>query len=147
MEMSAIAVQPRLATRPAAERPVRPRPAAARPAAAPTPGRERAGARAAGASEASLRLTRRGRAVLVVLALLVVLGGVVGGRAVADGPQQATEVTTHAVMAGETLWQIAADVAAPGEDVRDVVLRLQELNGLSSASLLAGQVLLLPVGS
>jgi Tfp pilus assembly protein FimV len=70
-----------------------------------------------------------------------------GGRAVADGPERATEVVTHAVQSGETLWQIAASVAAPGEDVRDVVLGLQELNGLADASLQAGQVLLLPAGS
>lgn len=147
MEMSAIAVQPRLGTRPVAERPARPRPAAVGPVTARSAGPERTAARPSAAPEATLHLTRRGRAVLLVLALLVVLGGVVGGRAVADGPQQATEVTTHAVVAGETLWQIAADVAAPGEDVRDVVLRLQELNGLPDASLMAGQVLLLPAGS
>ncbi|QZN84484.1 LysM peptidoglycan-binding domain-containing protein [Cellulomonas sp. C5510] len=145
--MSAIAVHPRLATRPAADRPARPRPVAVRSAAAQAEGRARPAARVTATPEASLHLTRRGRAVLLVLALLVVLGGVVGGRAVADGPRQATEVTTHAVVAGETLWQIATDVAAPGEDVRDVVLRLQELNGLPDASLLAGQVLLLPAGS
>ena len=96
---------------------------------------------------ARLHLTRRGRVVLVLLALLVVVAGVMGGRAVADAPRQATEVTTHAVVAGETLWQIASDVAAPGEDVRDVVLRLQDLNGLPDSSLIAGQVLLLPAGS
>ncbi|NHT18334.1 LysM peptidoglycan-binding domain-containing protein [Cellulomonas sp. IC4_254] len=92
-------------------------------------------------------MTRRGRVVVALLGLAVVLGGLVGGRAVADGPEQATEVTTHAVQSGETLWQIAASVAGPGEDVRDVVLDLQQLNGLSDASLQAGQVLLLPAGS
>jgi LysM repeat protein len=96
---------------------------------------------------APLRLTRRGRAVLVVLGLLVVAGGVLGGQAVADGPERAVEVVTHAVQSGETLWQIAAAVAAPGEDVRDVVAELQELNGLADGSLTAGQVLLLPAES
>ncbi|WP_454049097.1 LysM peptidoglycan-binding domain-containing protein [Cellulomonas sp. Marseille-Q8402] len=99
------------------------------------------------APETRLHLTRRGRVVLVLLALGVVLAGIMGGRAVADGPQRATEVTTHAVMSGETLWQIASDLAAPGEDVRDVVLRLQDLNGLADASLRAGQVLLIPADS
>jgi hypothetical protein len=94
-----------------------------------------------------LHLTRRGRAVLLLLAALIVLAGVLGGRAVADGPEQAIEVRTYAVQAGETLWQIAGDVALPGEDVRDAVLRLQELNGLADASLRAGQVLLLPADS
>jgi Tfp pilus assembly protein FimV len=76
-----------------------------------------------------------------------VRGGRGGGRAGADGPEQATEVTTHAVQSGETLWQIAASVAGPGEDVRDVILSLQQLNGLADASLQAGQVLLLPADS
>jgi LysM repeat protein len=50
-------------------------------------------------------------------------------------------------MSGETLWHIASEVAVPGEDVRDVVQRLQDLNGLASGSLQAGQVLLIPAGS
>jgi nucleoid-associated protein YgaU len=113
----------------------------------PGPARRDAAAGGAAVGEGRLHLTVRGRAVLVLLALLVVVAGVMGGRAVADGPEQATEVTTHSVQAGETLWEIAADVAAPGEDVRDVVLSLQELNGLADGSLQAGQVLLLPAGA
>lgn len=127
MEMSAIAVHPRIV--PAAG--VRPAPVR----------------RPAPAEPARLHLTRRGRVVLVLLALLVVAAGAMGGRAVAEGPVQAREVTTHSVMSGETLWQIAADIATPGEDVRDVVLMLQELNDLPDASLRAGQVLLLPADS
>lgn len=100
--------------------------------------------RSAAVPAAPLRLTRRGRAVLVLLGLLVVVAGVLGGQAVADGPERAVEVVTHAVQSGETLWQIAAGVTAPGEDVRDVVAELQELNGLADGSLVAGQVLLLP---
>lgn len=97
--------------------------------------------------DAPLRLTRRGRVVVVALALLLAVAGVMGGRAVADGPARATEVRTYSVQSGETMWGIAADIAAPGEDVRDVVLQLQRLNGLSDGSLAAGQVLLLPADS
>ncbi|HEY0187157.1 MAG TPA: LysM peptidoglycan-binding domain-containing protein [Cellulomonas sp.] len=104
-------------------------------------------ARASRSGAGDLRLTRRGRVVVVLLGLLVVLGGVVGGRAVADGPTSGTEVQTYAVRSGETLWQIAASVAAPGEDVRDVVIRLQELNSMTGSDLTAGQVLLLPADS
>jgi LysM repeat protein len=118
-----------------------------RPADRPGPARRDAAAGGAAVGEGRLHLTVRGRAVLLLLALLVVVAGVMGGRAVADGPGQATEVTTHSVQAGETLWEIAAEVAAPGEDVRDVVLSLQELNGLADGSLQAGQVLLLPAGA
>lgn len=157
MEMSAIAMQPRIVStggsraarvgRPVAVAPVRRVAVAPGSRVAPTPRAAVGSAARAAEAPARLHLTRRGRAVLVLLALLVVLAGVMGGRAVAEGPVQAVEVTTHSVMAGETLWQIATGVAAPGEDVRDVVLRLQELNDLPDASLQAGQVLLLPVGS
>lgn len=124
-------------------------PGIARPARREVPARRDGDARRPGTAggEGRLHLTRRGRVVVALLGLAVVLGGLVGGRAVADGPQQATEVTTHAVQSGETLWQIAASVAGPGEDVRDVIVRLQQLNDLADASLQAGQVLLLPAGS
>lgn len=124
-------------------------PGIARPALRQVPARRDGDARrpVAAGGEGRLHLTRRGRVVVALLGLAVVLGGLMGGRAVADGPEQATEVVTHAVQSGETLWQIAASVAGPGEDVRDVVLSLQQLNGLADASLQAGQVLLLPAGS
>jgi Tfp pilus assembly protein FimV len=139
VRMSAITMAPRVALTD-----VR-RPASApRPAVAP---RRTAVGRPVEPGLRDLHLTRRGRAVLLLLAALIVLAGVLGGRAVADGPEQAIEVRTYAVQAGETLWQIAGDVALPGEDVRDAVLRLQELNGLADASLRAGQVLLLPADS
>ncbi|WP_258726745.1 LysM peptidoglycan-binding domain-containing protein [Cellulomonas sp. NS3] len=97
------------------------------------------------AEERPLRLTRRGRLVVLLLAALVLIAGVQGGQALADGPSRALEVTTYTVGAGETLWEIAAESALPGEDVRDVVLELQSLNGLTTAGLDAGQELILPV--
>lgn len=96
--------------------------------------------------EAALRLTRRGRAVLVALALVIVLGaGVFGSGATADGPVPAQEVQRHAVAPGETLWQLASQVAGPGEDVRDVVLEIERLNEMASSALVAGEELLLPL--
>ncbi|PVU81696.1 hypothetical protein DDP54_15080 [Cellulomonas sp. WB94] len=92
-----------------------------------------------------LRLTRRGRWVLAVVASAVAVGtGIVGGQAVAAGPTQALEVVGYTVQPGDTLWRIAADVAVPGEDVRDVIVELQDLNGLPRAELTAGQHLVLP---
>nr|BFF17767.1 hypothetical protein GCM10025730_12880 [Promicromonospora thailandica] len=46
--------------------------------------------------------------------------------------------------AGETLWGYAQEVARPGEDVRDAVARLQDLNEMSTASVRVGELLLLP---
>lgn len=100
------------------------------------------------ATDGGLRLTRRGRTVLTTIALLLTLGvAFTAQRADADGASAATPVVTHTVVAGETLWAIAAGVAAPGEDVRDVVDRLMELNGLSEGGLRSGQQILVPAGS
>ncbi|WP_051432948.1 LysM peptidoglycan-binding domain-containing protein, partial [Promicromonospora kroppenstedtii] len=92
-----------------------------------------------------LRLTRRGRFVLVLLAMLLVAPMVTwGATAVASSPGEPTEVRVHAVQPGETLWGFAQDVARPGEDVRHAVGRLQELNEMSSATVRVGELLLLP---
>ncbi|MGV8976474.1 MAG: LysM peptidoglycan-binding domain-containing protein [Cellulomonas sp.] len=100
---------------------------------------------AAAAHGGELRLTRRGRWVLAAVASVVAIGtGIVGGQAVAAGPTQALEVVRYTVQPGDTLWQIAAGVAVPGEDVRDVIVELQDLNGLSRAELIAGQHLVVP---
>ncbi|MCK0116634.1 LysM domain-containing protein [Isoptericola sp. CG 20/1183] len=94
-----------------------------------------------------LRLTARGRRVLVgLVALLLAVPAVAwGALAVANPPDRAQEVRLETVAPGETLWQYARTVAEPGEDLRDVVAALRELNGLGSAELRAGQVLVLPL--
>lgn len=98
-------------------------------------------------AEPPLRLTTRGRVVVVLLALLVVaLPLMLGARAAQAGvPATAPQVERHVVAPGETLWQIAAAVAEPGDDVRDVVGDLVRLNALPDSSLLAGQTIVVPV--
>jgi len=97
------------------------------------------------ADAAPLRLNGRGRAVVVTLAVLLGLAGVLGSQAAnAGAPAAAVPVVTHTVAEGETLWAIASGLAAPGEDVRDVVAELVDLNGLAGAQLRAGQQILLP---
>jgi len=99
-----------------------------------------------GQAEAPLRLTTRGRVVLVLLvATALALGALWGARAVASGPGEPVEVRIHVVEAGETLWQHASALASGGRDVRDVMAELAELNNLSSTGLQVGQQLLLPV--
>jgi nucleoid-associated protein YgaU len=95
----------------------------------------------------TLRLTRRARRLAVVLALC---GGVVLGSWLApllsggtDGGLHLAGVSSVVVEPGDTLWSIAASVA-DGEDVRAVVDRIQELNGLEGSGLVPGQVLQLP---
>jgi hypothetical protein len=94
---------------------------------------------------AGLRLTRRGRVVLVLLAMLLLAPMVTwGATAVASSPGEPVEVRVHAVQPGETLWGFAQEVARPGEDVRHAVGRLQELNEMSTGSVRVGELLLLP---
>ncbi|ROS77187.1 LysM peptidoglycan-binding domain-containing protein [Cellulomonas sp. PhB143] len=95
-----------------------------------------------------LVLTRRGRAVLALLvAVLVALAlGTVGTVAFADGPSAPVQVQRVTVAPGETLWELAGRVAASGDDRRDVVAQIQEINALPGATIEAGRSLLLPVG-
>lgn len=94
----------------------------------------------------TVRLTRRGRAVVVLFALAVVLvvGFVLASGSVATD-QQGEPVPTEVVRVapGDTLWGIASEAAADG-DVRAMVDRIEELNALDSGMVVVGQRLLVP---
>ncbi|MGC5616134.1 LysM peptidoglycan-binding domain-containing protein [Georgenia sp. Z1491] len=99
------------------------------------------------ARPAPLRLTARGvmalRALVLGAALLVVVGLGAGVGALASPGVEASDATV-VVAPGESLWSVASGVAGPGEDVRDVVAQIAELNGLSGQSVSVGEVLRLP---
>ncbi len=93
-----------------------------------------------------LRLTRRGRLVVVLVFLTLLMGAVLalsGYSAASDARGPAQPVRTVVVEEGDTLWGIAAEVAEPG-DVRGVVHELQELNALPGPELVEGQRLAVP---
>lgn len=95
------------------------------------------------AAAPAYRLTRRGRLVVLVVALIgALLVGVLlsSGSAATDIPE-ATEVIV--VDAGDTLWEIASDHAT-NADVRDMIFHLQDLNDLEGSRLYAGQRLRVP---
>ncbi len=77
-----------------------------------------------------LRLTRRGRLVVfatllaAVCAALVTVAGTAIGSGEAGRPVPTRTVVVHS---GDTLWEIAQDVA-PGEDPREVIAEIQDLN-------------------
>lgn len=116
-----------------------------------TAGPRRATARRAAPAPARsrVRLTRRGRLTALAvflgaaLTVLLTLGGfsAVATRD-AGTPPPVRVVTVHA---GDTLYGIAADVAAPGH-IRETVHQIQELNSLPSSSLSEGQKLAVPLG-
>ncbi|MBL0888521.1 LysM peptidoglycan-binding domain-containing protein [Myceligenerans indicum] len=93
-----------------------------------------------------LRLTARGRVAVTLVALVLAAPLVWGATAVATSPADPVEVRPHAVEPGDTLWGVAASVAEPGQDVRDVVRELRDLNRLPSGGLMVGQTLYVPVG-
>lgn len=105
-----------------------------------------------------LRLTRRGRVVLILLPLAALLAtallAIAPPTAQASGStgaaltQTETEAETDAggsvtVRPGDTLWAIA-ERAAPGLDPRDGVFELEQVNRLADAAIRPGQVLHLP---
>lgn len=94
-----------------------------------------------------LRLTRRGRFVLLVMPALLALSGALialSGPAIAEASPRAA-VTPQAVVvgSGDSLWTIAERIA-PHTDPRVVVAALRHANGLHGSAPAAGSVLLLP---
>lgn len=97
-------------------------------------------------SLADLELTRRGRWVLWSMAVAVATGvAVMGGGALASTPDVPQAVVPYTVSEGDNLWGIAEGLALPGEDLRDVVDLIVEVNDRSTAALWAGEQILLPV--
>lgn len=99
------------------------------------------------APHAGTRLTRRGRIVLLLVLIGLLLVAFTVGRSASS--QAATDAHVTAPYAqttvheGETLWAVAKRVE-PRHDPRAVVQEIRELNHLVSASVRVGQQLLLP---
>jgi LysM repeat protein len=55
------------------------------------------------------------------------------------------QTRTVEVGAGDTLWEIASDVSAPGQ-VRETMHQIRELNALTGPGLTVGQEIAVPVG-
>lgn len=95
----------------------------------------------------SVRLTRRGRVVVVLLALfaLLAVGLVVAAGSVATGEAGTPEPTRVVLVGpGDTLWGIASAAADDGGTAA-MMERIEDLNALDSGMLTAGQRLLVPV--
>jgi LysM repeat protein len=94
-----------------------------------------------------LQLTRRGRAVVFLAAALLVLLAAIflGATSVATSDEGGPASATRVIMVdeGDTLWAIAADLAADG-DVREMIDTIKRINALDSAALQAGQEIHVP---
>jgi hypothetical protein len=116
--------------------------AARRAAAAPGTRGARPGTRSG--TRPGVRLTRRGR--IVLLALMVALTGLVGvllAASTGEAAAPAGPAGTVVVQPGDTLWSITARYA-PGPDPFGTIERIRQLNGMDGYTLHAGQRLVLP---
>lgn len=101
-------------------------------------------------ADGALKLTRRGRVVLLLLVAFV-LGGmaiVVPGllsSATAEAPSEPAQVEVVTIERGQTLWHVASGITEPGDDVRDSVAVISDLNNLVTVDVQVGQQLLVPV--
>lgn len=98
------------------------------------------------AASGALRLTRRGRLLVVLLLVAVLSTAFALGRVGAQGSTTTSapaQVGERTVQPGDTLWSVARQLA-PGQDPRPVVEQLRRLNHLDGDTLHAGQLLLLP---
>ncbi|MCU1597451.1 MAG: hypothetical protein JWQ47_1190 [Glaciihabitans sp.] len=98
------------------------------------------------AARSRLRMTKRGRAVLlmIVAAPVVVLAlffGINAGGATAT--TSSTPLQTITMPAGESLWQVATEIA-PKADPRDFIADVVSVNQLSSTNVQPGQTLEIP---
>jgi LysM domain len=94
-----------------------------------------------------LRLTRRGRLAITGLFTACGVGLTLwtGSVSLAGTQTQQVPVRYVSVAPGDTLWTIAGEVA-PGQDRRDTIHRIVELNALPSAELAVGQRVAVPAG-
>jgi len=96
-----------------------------------------------------VRLTRRGRVVVVVAALLVAFAiGVfvtAAGSVATQHPGTPEPTRIVQVGSGDTLWGLASDLADDG-DVAAMMEEIKQLNALESSELQAGQRLVVPAG-
>jgi hypothetical protein len=101
---------------------------------------------------APLRLTRRGRivvaaaaALLITLLSLLATGGAWASSHSAPSRGGDQNLTQVVVLPGQSLWSVAQN-ADPNADPRQVMQQIEELNGLASDVIMAGQRLWVPRG-
>jgi nucleoid-associated protein YgaU len=99
------------------------------------------------APRARLRLTARGRRLVAVLAVATGVGVAALVGSVLDGggggDLHLVGQSSVVIRPGDTLWSIASSVAGD-DDVRAVVDRIRQVNGIQGSDLMPGQVLVLP---
>jgi hypothetical protein len=93
-----------------------------------------------------IRLTRRGRRVVAILALIPIaltflLIGTRGAIASDGSAKESTQAIV--VQPGQSLWDVAVAVDSE-KDPRETIWVIQQLNGMTTSDVLAGQELIVP---
>jgi hypothetical protein len=91
----------------------------------------------------TVRLTHRGRLLVLGLGLAATLGLGFYAASVSAATDHAEQTRVVTVQPGQTLWDLAAG-AAHGGDVRAMMSHLETINHLDSTALQAGQHLRIP---
>lgn len=100
------------------------------------------------ARSSGMRLTRRGRMVVLVVATVLLVAAFSLGRVSTTAATSVPPPVAYrsvVVAAGDTLWEIAS-TAVPDRDPRLTVEDIRRLNHLRGVTVQAGQQLLLPPG-
>jgi len=91
------------------------------------------------------KLTTPARVVVLLTAIVLLLVLLLANAVGASVPDDAAAYGTHQVVDGDTLWDIAGEHTAAGEDVRRVVFEIERLNDLSDSVIFPGQELRVPI--
>ena len=93
-----------------------------------------------------IRLTRRGRRVVALLVLIpvVIAFWLIGAKVAQASDSSATPNTaTVVVKPGQSLWDVATATGLD-RDPRETIWMIQQLNGMQTSEVLAGQELIVP---
>ena len=82
------------------------------------------------------------RRAILMTAAAALIGGAAYAWQISEPPDMGTVTYVATVEAGDTVWDLAARLAMPEDDIRDVVRAIKEQNGITDAAALRpGQTL------
>ena len=86
------------------------------------------------------------RRAILMTAAAALIGGAAYAWQISEPPDMETVTYVATVEAGDTVWDLAARLATPEDDVRDVARMIREQNGITDAAALRpGQTLVVKV--
>lgn len=76
------------------------------------------------------------RRAILMTAAVALIGGAAYAWQISEPPDMETVTYVATVEAGDTVWDLAARLAADRDDIRDVVRAIKEQNGITDAEAL-----------